>query len=69
LAGSVVKRQNKNEKWPKMAENGKKPKRRRDEAPISIDYTVYFVRYMVEKWHLILEETKRKMAILKRKAR
>jgi hypothetical protein len=46
----------------------KSRKKRRDEAPISIDCIAHFARKMVGKWHLIREETKRKMALLKRKA-
>jgi len=38
----------------------KRPKKRRDEAPISMDYTAHCARKMVEKWHSIREETKRK---------
>jgi hypothetical protein len=58
LAGNVAKRQKKKEKWPKKGlKNGRK---KRDEAPISADYTALFTRKMVEKWYLIREETKRK---------
>jgi hypothetical protein len=42
---------------PKKAE--KKAENRRDEAPISIDYTAHFSQKNVKKWHLIREETKR----------
>jgi hypothetical protein len=34
-----------------------------------MDYTAHFAGKMVERWHLIREETKRKTAQLKRKAR
>jgi hypothetical protein len=58
-----------------MAENGRKmsencPKKRlkkRDEAPVSIDYTAHFARKIIKRMHLIREETKLKMALLKRK--
>jgi hypothetical protein len=57
--------------------SGKRPKngrikvyfKRRDEALIFIDHTAHFAQKNGRKWHLIREETKRKMALLKRKAR
>jgi hypothetical protein len=68
LADNFVKRQKKNEKWPK---NGRKmAEKNRDEAPIYIVYIAHFARKMVEKWYLPGEKkTKRKLALLKRKAR
>ena len=44
--------------YEKCPKKGRKNKR--DETPISIDHTAHFSRKMVEKWHLIREETKRK---------
>jgi hypothetical protein len=67
LAGSVVNRQ----KITKIAEKGRKKagEKKRSEAPISLDYSAHFARKTVGKLDLISEETKIKMALLKRKAR
>jgi hypothetical protein len=54
-----------------MFENVRKKSRskRRGDAPISIDHTAHFAQTKKgRKWHLNREETKRKMALLKRNA-